>query len=60
MMGTMKCTYETPCHWCTKFDVNCEDRCRNIYAGEKMLREKSRSMKRPEVPPTAGMVNNSK
>jgi hypothetical protein len=23
MMGTMNCTYETPCGWCTKWDKKC-------------------------------------
>jgi hypothetical protein len=24
MMGTMNCTYETPCGWCTKWDKKCD------------------------------------
>jgi hypothetical protein len=26
MMGTMKCTYETPCGWCTKWDKKCDQK----------------------------------
>lgn len=24
MMGTFECVYETPCHWCTKWDKKCD------------------------------------
>ena len=24
MFGTMKCIYETPCHWCSKWDKKCD------------------------------------
>jgi len=24
MMGTFDCIYETPCHWCTKWDKKCD------------------------------------
>ena len=24
MFGTMNCTYETPCGWCTKWDKKCD------------------------------------
>lgn len=24
MMGTFDCVYETPCHWCTKWDKKCD------------------------------------
>ena len=24
MMGTINCTYETPCGWCTKWDKKCD------------------------------------
>lgn len=24
MFGTMSCTYETPCGWCTKWDKKCD------------------------------------
>ena len=24
MLGTMKCIYETPCHWCSKWDKKCD------------------------------------
>lgn len=24
MMGTIDCTYETPCGWCTKWDKECD------------------------------------
>ena len=24
MMGTMNCIYETPCHWCSKWDKRCD------------------------------------
>lgn len=24
MMGTIRCTYETPCGWCTKWDKKCD------------------------------------
>ena len=24
MIGTMNCTYETPCGWCTKWDKKCD------------------------------------
>ena len=24
MMGTMNCIYETPCHWCSKWDKKCD------------------------------------
>ena len=24
MMGTMNCTYETPCGWCAKWDKKCD------------------------------------
>ena len=23
MMGTIDCVYETPCHWCSKWDKKC-------------------------------------
>lgn len=26
MLGTMKCTYETPCGWCTKWDKKCDEK----------------------------------
>ena len=24
MMGTLNCIYETPCHWCSKWDKKCD------------------------------------
>ena len=24
MMGTIKCVYETPCGWCSKWDKKCD------------------------------------
>lgn len=24
MMGTINCVYETPCHWCSKWDKKCD------------------------------------
>lgn len=24
MMGTLNCVYETPCHWCSKWDKKCD------------------------------------
>ncbi len=24
MMGTFECVYETPCHWCSKWDKKCD------------------------------------
>ena len=24
MLGTINCTYETPCGWCTKWDKKCD------------------------------------
>ena len=24
MLGTMKCIYETLCHWCSKWDKKCD------------------------------------
>jgi hypothetical protein len=24
MMGTINCIYETPCHWCSKWDKVCD------------------------------------
>ena len=24
MMGTIHCIYETPCHWCSKWDKKCD------------------------------------
>ena len=30
MMGTINCIYETPCHWCTKWDKECDMKiCKN-------------------------------
>lgn len=26
MLGTVKCTYETPCGWCTKWDKKCDSK----------------------------------
>lgn len=26
MIGTTKCTYETPCGWCTKWDKKCDEK----------------------------------
>lgn len=26
MIGTAKCTYETPCGWCTKWDKRCDEK----------------------------------
>ncbi len=26
MMGTINCTYETPCGWCTKWDKKCDSK----------------------------------
>lgn len=26
MLGTMKCIYETPCHWCSKWDKKCDNK----------------------------------
>jgi hypothetical protein len=26
MIGTMNCTYETPCGWCTKWDKKCDEK----------------------------------
>jgi hypothetical protein len=26
MFGTMRCVYETPCHWCSKWDKKCDER----------------------------------
>lgn len=25
MIGTVKCVYETPCGWCTKWDKKCDE-----------------------------------
>jgi hypothetical protein len=37
MLGTMNCTYETPCGWCTKWDKKCD---RKIgYKKDKDLRD---------------------
>lgn len=27
MIGTIKCIYETPCGWCTKWDKKCNNVC---------------------------------
>ena len=29
MMGTIDCIYETPCHWCSKWDKECDREMRN-------------------------------
>ena len=29
MMGTIDCVYETPCHWCSKWDKECDRKMRN-------------------------------
>lgn len=26
MFGTMRCIYETPCHWCSKWDKKCDEK----------------------------------
>lgn len=26
MIGTVKCVYETPCGWCTKWDKQCNEK----------------------------------
>ena len=26
MIGTVRCTYETPCGWCTKWDKECDEK----------------------------------
>ena len=30
MMGTIDCVYETPCHWCSKFDKKCDRKIDSI------------------------------
>lgn len=32
MMGTINCTYETPCGWCAKWDKKCDKKI-GIYIG---------------------------
>ena len=34
MMGTINCTYETPCGWCTKWDKECDRKigCKTEYS----------------------------
>ena len=41
MMGTMNCTYETPCGWCTKWDKKCDKKigCDTSLDYDKYLRE---------------------
>ncbi|MGN0245743.1 MAG: hypothetical protein ACI4DK_07240 [Lachnospiraceae bacterium] len=35
MMGTFECIYETPCHWCTKWDKKCNRKIgKDNFTGE--------------------------
>lgn len=35
MMGTINCTYETPCGWCTKWDKECDRKIGNSTPPKK-------------------------
>lgn len=35
MMGTFDCVYETPCHWCSKWDKKCDKKSeKEIFINE--------------------------
>lgn len=35
MIGTMKCTYETPCGWCAKWEKKCDRKIGNSQSPEE-------------------------
>jgi hypothetical protein len=43
MIGTINCTYETPCGWCTKWDKKCDRKigCRPQGNYDGLFKDKS-------------------
>ena len=60
MMGTMNCTYETPCGWCTKWDKKCDKKigCGNEKP-QRGLRAKAGIFLEDDTNPSSGPMSQS-
>lgn len=56
MMGTIECIYETPCHWCSKWDKKCDRKIKNENPYED-IKELVRTCKHEWEPTISGGAN---
>lgn len=56
MFGTMNCTYETPCGWCTKWDKKCD---KKIGGGNDIESRKKKDAALEYIKSGKGMPDNN-